>query len=90
MLKLPVICLDIQAATPAAVIQNDIADDDDDEPLNEDDDDELDDVEQGEDLNTAHLVLAQFDKVFVLYFSSNVCCTLLPPSNEVFLIYDLP
>ncbi|XP_057789878.1 transcription initiation factor IIA large subunit-like [Salvia miltiorrhiza] len=51
------------AATPAPV-QNDTGDDDDDEPLNEDDDDdELDDVGQGEDLNTTHLVLAQFDKV---------------------------
>ncbi|KAH6766029.1 Transcription factor IIA [Perilla frutescens var. hirtella] len=51
------------AATPAP-IQNDIVDDDDDEPLNEDDDDDdLDDVGQGEDLNTTHLVLAQFDKV---------------------------
>lgn len=50
-------------ATPAPV-QNDILDDDDDEPLNEDDDDDdLDDVGQGEDLNTTHLVLAQFDKV---------------------------
>ena len=39
-------------------------DDDDDEPsLNEDDDDDLDDVDQGEDQNTQHLVLAQFDKV---------------------------
>ncbi|XP_027181431.1 transcription initiation factor IIA large subunit-like isoform X1 [Coffea eugenioides] len=54
---------DIQAATPAAVTQNDTVDDDEDEPLNEDDDDELDDVDQGEDLNTTHLVLAQFDKV---------------------------
>ncbi|KAL3518149.1 hypothetical protein ACH5RR_020738 [Cinchona calisaya] len=55
---------DMQAATPAAIIQNDIVDDDDDdEPLNEDDDDDLDDVDQGEDLNTTHLVLAQFDKV---------------------------
>ncbi|KAL3829077.1 hypothetical protein ACJIZ3_017879 [Penstemon smallii] len=53
---------ELQAATPAPV-QNDIVDDDDDEPLNEDDDDELDDVDQGEDLNTTHLVLAQFDKV---------------------------
>ncbi|KAI3450332.1 hypothetical protein Pfo_006997 [Paulownia fortunei] len=50
------------AATPAPV-QNDTGDDDDDEPLNEDDDDDLDDVDQGEDLNTTHLVLAQFDKV---------------------------
>ncbi|KAG8387899.1 hypothetical protein BUALT_Bualt02G0069400 [Buddleja alternifolia] len=54
---------DMQAATPAPV-QNDIGDDDDDdEPLNEDDDDDLDDLDQGEDLNTTHLVLAQFDKV---------------------------
>ncbi|XP_017983002.1 PREDICTED: transcription initiation factor IIA large subunit isoform X1 [Theobroma cacao] len=55
---------DLQAATPAPVAQNDTGDDDDDEPLNEDDDDdELDDVDQGEELNTQHLVLAQFDKV---------------------------
>ncbi|KAK4419871.1 Transcription initiation factor IIA subunit [Sesamum alatum] len=53
---------EMQAATPAPV-QNDTGDDDDDEPLNEDDDDDLDDVDQGEDLNTTHLVLAQFDKV---------------------------
>ncbi|KAI5576202.1 hypothetical protein POPTR_009G036700v4 [Populus trichocarpa] len=55
------------ASTPAVVSQNDVADDDDDdEPLNEDDDDDedLDDVDQGEELNTPqHLVLAQFDKV---------------------------
>ncbi|KAG6436221.1 hypothetical protein SASPL_101106 [Salvia splendens] len=53
---------DMQAAT-LAPIPNEPVDDDDDEPLNEDDDDELDDLEQGEDVNTAHLVLAQFDKV---------------------------
>lgn len=53
---------DMQAPTPAPGLQNDDIDDDD-EPLNEDDDDDLDDVDQGEDLNTAHLVLAQFDKV---------------------------
>lgn len=53
---------DMQAPTPAPVLQNDDVDDDD-EPLNENDDDDLDDVDQGEDLNTAHLVLAQFDKV---------------------------
>ncbi|XP_057772406.1 transcription initiation factor IIA large subunit-like isoform X2 [Salvia miltiorrhiza] len=53
---------EMQAATPAPV-PNEPVDDDDDEPLNEDDDDELDDLEQGEDLNTTHLVLAQFDKV---------------------------
>ncbi|KAE8656793.1 serine/arginine repetitive matrix protein 1-like isoform X1 [Hibiscus syriacus] len=54
---------DLQAATPAPVAQNNTVDDDDDEPLNEDDDDDdLDDVDQ-EELNTQHLVLAQFDKV---------------------------
>lgn len=63
--------VEMVAATPAPV-QNDNGDDDDDEPLNEaDDDDDLDDVGQGEDLNTNHLVLAQFDKVlfwsFVFY-----------------------
>lgn len=55
-----------QAPTPALLAQNDIGDDDDDddEPLNEDDDeDDLDDVDQGEDVNTQHLVLAQFEKV---------------------------
>ncbi|KAK9279634.1 hypothetical protein L1049_013313 [Liquidambar formosana] len=55
---------DLQAATPAVGTQNDVGDDDDDEPpLNENDDDDLDDVDQGEELNTQHLVLAQFDKV---------------------------
>ncbi|XP_057953111.1 transcription initiation factor IIA large subunit-like [Malania oleifera] len=55
---------DIPVATPAAGIQNDVGDDDDDEPpLNENDDDDLDDIDQGEELNTQHLVLAQFDKV---------------------------
>lgn len=63
----------MQAPTPAPAPQSDIADDDEDEPLNEDDDDDdLDDVDQGVDLNTAHLVLAQFDKVmtreFTFYF----------------------
>lgn len=53
-----------QAPTPAVITQNDVEDDDDDEPLNEnDDDDDLDDVDQGEDINTQHLVLAQFEKV---------------------------
>ncbi|KAJ8769237.1 hypothetical protein K2173_001827 [Erythroxylum novogranatense] len=53
---------ELQASTPAVVPQNDIGDDD--EPLNEDDDeDDLDDVSQGEELNTQHLILAQFDKV---------------------------
>lgn len=54
---------DLQASTPAVVAQNDAIDDDEDEPLNENDDDDLDDVEQGDELNTQHLVLAQFDKV---------------------------
>ncbi|CAK9142167.1 unnamed protein product [Ilex paraguariensis] len=54
---------DIQAATPAAVIQNDVGEDDEDEPLNENDDDDLDEVDQGEEHNPNHLVLAQFDKV---------------------------
>lgn len=58
--------LDMQAPTPAPVLQNDDVDDDD-EPLNENDDDDFDDVDQGEDLNTAHLVLAQFDKVKISF-----------------------
>lgn len=49
-------------------MKNDVGDDDDDEPLNEDDDDELDDLDQGEELNTQHLVLAQFDKVCASVF----------------------
>ncbi|CAN8295138.1 unnamed protein product [Cochlearia groenlandica] len=53
---------DIQTSTPVAP-QNDIIEDDE-ELLNEDDDDdELDDLESSEDMNTQHLVLAQFDKV---------------------------
>ncbi|XP_010487504.1 PREDICTED: transcription initiation factor IIA large subunit-like isoform X1 [Camelina sativa] len=53
---------EIQTSTPV-VVQNDIIEDDE-ELLNEDDDDdELDDLESGEDMNTQHLVLAQFDKV---------------------------
>ncbi|XP_057451665.1 uncharacterized protein LOC130743431 isoform X2 [Lotus japonicus] len=56
---------EVPASTPALVAQNEVPndDDDDDEPLNENDDDELDDLDQGEDQNTHHLVLAQFDKV---------------------------
>ncbi|XP_028775693.1 transcription initiation factor IIA large subunit [Neltuma alba] len=55
---------EVPASTPALVAQNEAGDDDDEEPpLNENDDDELDDVDQGEDHNTQHLVLAQFDKV---------------------------
>ncbi|CAN7039508.1 unnamed protein product, partial [Brassica oleracea var. botrytis] len=54
---------EIQTSTPVVAVQNDIIEDDE-ELLNEDDDDdELDDLESGEDLNTQHLVLAQFDKV---------------------------
>ncbi|KAK9158857.1 hypothetical protein Scep_005431 [Stephania cephalantha] len=54
---------ELHAGTPAVVAPNEAGDDDDDEPpLNENDDDDLDDVE-GEEPNTQHLVLAQFDKV---------------------------
>ncbi|KAI4382394.1 hypothetical protein MLD38_008367 [Melastoma candidum] len=50
--------------TPAQLGNNDDPeDDDDDEPLNENDDDDLDDVDEEEEVNTQHLVLAQFDKV---------------------------
>ncbi|KAF9600640.1 hypothetical protein IFM89_011223 [Coptis chinensis] len=54
--------LDLHAGTPNVGTQNDIVDDDD-EPLNENDDDDLDDADEGEEPNTQHLVLAQFDKV---------------------------
>ncbi|XP_027341172.1 transcription initiation factor IIA large subunit-like isoform X3 [Abrus precatorius] len=60
---------EVPASTPALLAQNeegnddDVDDDDDEPPLNENDDDDLDDLEQGEDQNTHHLVLAQFDKV---------------------------
>ncbi|KAI4334558.1 hypothetical protein L6164_019236 [Bauhinia variegata] len=55
---------EVPASTPALVAQNEAGEDDDDEPpLNENDDDDLDDVDEGEDQNTQHLVLAQFDKV---------------------------
>ncbi|CAN0854362.1 Transcription initiation factor IIA large subunit [Linum grandiflorum] len=55
---------EVQASTPALVPQNE-PDDDEEEPLNEADDDEedLDDDDDHEELNTQHLVLAQFDKV---------------------------
>lgn len=54
--------LEIQTSTPVTA-QTDVIEDDE-ELLNEDDDDdELDDLESGEDMNTQHLVLAQFDKV---------------------------
>ncbi|CAJ1955670.1 unnamed protein product [Sphenostylis stenocarpa] len=58
---------EVPASTPALVAENEVGndydDDDDEPPLNEEDDDDLDDMEQGEDQNTHHLVLAQFDKV---------------------------
>ncbi|KAL9322905.1 hypothetical protein ACSQ67_010958 [Phaseolus vulgaris] len=57
---------EVPASTPALVAQNEVGNDDDDDdepPLNEEDDDDLDDIEQGDDQNTHHLVLAQFDKV---------------------------
>ncbi|KAL7590658.1 transcription initiation factor IIA large subunit [Lactuca sativa] len=53
---------EVQAPTPAILNQNDVADDDEEEPLNENDDD-LDDVDKGDEVNTYHLTLAQFDKV---------------------------
>lgn len=58
---------DVPVSTPAPAVQNDVGDDDEDDepPLNENDDDDLDDVDQGEELNTQHLVLAQFDKVWI-------------------------
>ncbi|XP_074290387.1 transcription initiation factor IIA large subunit-like [Silene latifolia] len=56
---------DMQAGTPVPPAQHNIGNDDDDDepPLNENDDDDLDDVDEGEELSTTHLVLAQFDKV---------------------------
>ncbi|EXC10715.1 hypothetical protein L484_025299 [Morus notabilis] len=52
----------LPASTPAIPAPNDVTEEDDDEPpLNENDDDELGDVDQGEELNTQHLVLVQFD-----------------------------
>ena len=59
---------EVPASTPALVAQNEVdeeVDDDDEPPLNENDDDDLDDLDQGEDQNTHHLVLAQFDKVAI-------------------------
>ncbi|XP_043702286.1 transcription initiation factor IIA large subunit-like [Telopea speciosissima] len=57
---------DLQVGTPIVGTQNEVveADVDDDEPLNENDDDDVDDdVDEGDEPNTQHLVLAQFDKV---------------------------
>ncbi|GAU17296.1 hypothetical protein TSUD_110130 [Trifolium subterraneum] len=55
---------EVAVSTPALVAQPEVNDDEDDEPpLNENDDDDLDDLDQGDDQNTSHLVLAQFDKV---------------------------
>ena len=59
-------CLEFQTPAPALVNHNDGLDDDEDEPLNEnddDDEDELNNIDEGEELHTQHLVLAQFDKV---------------------------
>ncbi|KAL5152315.1 Transcription initiation factor IIA large subunit [Glycine soja] len=61
---------EVPASTPALLVQNEVGndfddDDDDEPPLNEEDDDDLDDMEQGEDQNTHHLVLAQFDKGWI-------------------------
>lgn len=65
---------DLPVGTPAVVAQNDVGDEDDDEPpLNENDDDDLDEVDNVEEQNTHHLVLAQFDKV--IYFVG-VCANL--------------
>ena len=66
----PPYLLDVPASTPAPVAQNEVdeEDDDDEPPLNENDDDDLDDLDQGEDQNTHHLVLAQFDKVATSFF----------------------
>lgn len=65
----PCFSSELQASTPAIGVHNDVGDDEDEDepPLNEndDDDDDLDDVDKGEELNTQHLVLAQFDKVTV-------------------------
>jgi transcription initiation factor TFIIA large subunit len=56
---------EVAVSTPALVAQNEVVNDDEDDepPLNENDDDDLDDLDQGDDQNTSHLVLAQFDKV---------------------------
>lgn len=72
--------IDLQAGTPAPPVQNDVGDEngDDEPPLNENDDEDLDDIDQAEELNTQHLVLAQFDKVFTASKSSSVwSCTLI-------------
>lgn len=63
------VLLEMQAATPAPVQNETADDDDDDEPLNEDDDEDLDDVDQGDDLSSTHLVLAQFDKVLMNFYT---------------------
>ncbi|PIA54659.1 hypothetical protein AQUCO_00900907v1 [Aquilegia coerulea] len=54
---------ELHAGTPNAAAQNEAVDDDEEPPLNENDDDEFDDADEGEEPNTQHLVLAQFDKV---------------------------
>ncbi|CAH1432485.1 unnamed protein product [Lactuca virosa] len=53
---------ELQVPTPTMVNQNDVVDGDEEEPLNENDDD-LDDVDHGDEVNTYHLIMAQFIKV---------------------------
>jgi hypothetical protein len=62
---------EVAVSTPALVAQNEVVNDDEDDepPLNENDDDDLDDLDQGDDQNTSHLVLAQFDKVTTSFHS---------------------
>ncbi|GKB46337.1 hypothetical protein Tco_0897090 [Tanacetum coccineum] len=55
-------CSEFPTPTPAMVNHNDVLDDDEDEPLNENDhdnEDELNNIDEGEELNAHHLVLAQ-------------------------------
>lgn len=68
--------LEVPASTPALVAQNEVAneDDDDEPPLNENDDDDMDDLDQGDDQNTHHLVLAQFDKVTTSFQFQLITC----------------
>lgn len=67
--------LEAPVSTPALVAQNEVVNDDDDDepPLNENDDDDLDDLDQGDDQNTHHLVLAQFDKVTTSLITCGRC-----------------
>nr|GEY96943.1 polynucleotidyl transferase, ribonuclease H-like superfamily protein [Tanacetum cinerariifolium] len=63
LIKVHFCLLYFQTPTPALDNHNDVLDDDEDEPLTENDDDDvdvLDKIEEGEELNVDHLVLAQF------------------------------